>query len=125
MKKRRILGTITIVAAIPSLLFIIFLISKYEVSFFNWIILEKISIILSCASGGALLWKGHKWGYRFSGIGWLILIFVSVTSILAALQPETSERLKAMMYAKDSLYLIIGVPAIYILVRDMIYSKRV
>ena len=71
------------------------------------------------------MWKGHKWGYRFSGIGWLILIFVSVTSILAALQPETSERLKAMMYAKDSLYLIIGVPAIYIIVRDMIYSKRV
>jgi len=119
MKKRKFLGSLTIMAAIPSLAFVIFFTTVYEASITHWFVIEKLVIIFSCIIGGILLWKGTKWGYQLSTIGWLVLIYASIMSIYVAFQPDTKEALRFTMFITDGLFIAVGIPAVVILVRDI------
>ena len=120
MKKRKILGTLTIIASLPALGFMLFFLVIYKAPFTHWLIIEKIVIVFSCIIGGILLWQGHKWGYRFSTIGWMMILYVSLSSVYVAFQPATKEHIRLAMFVKDAIYLSVGLPALVILVRDMI-----
>lgn len=124
MKKRKLLGSLTVIAAIPALGFMMFFLVVYNASLMHWLVIEKIIIGFTCILGGVLLWQGHKWGYRLSIIGWMVILYVSFSSIYVAFQPETNEHLRLAMFSKDAIYLTVGLPALVILIRDMIKTKK-
>jgi len=122
MEKRKLLGSLTIIAAIPFLGFIIFFFSVYNI---NWFLIENIAIVIFCSVGGKLLWRSSKWGYRLSAIGWAILLFDSVTSVFAVLLTEITTQARTILITKDIIYLLIGIPADFILIRDMMKERKV
>lgn len=124
MIKRQILGAVTILAALPGLLFILYFISSYNASLLHWLVIEKIITALFCFIGGGLLLKGNAWGYRLSLVGWILIIWASISSLLAAWQPVTSGQLQTNMFAKEAIYLAVGLPTVIILIREMIRIKR-
>jgi hypothetical protein len=123
MKTRRFLSTLTFIAAIPSLIFVIFFTKTYGAPLPHLFFLEKLFIVFSCIIGSILLWKGTKWGYKLSTIGWLVILYGSITSIYVAFQPDTKEATRYAMIAKDGLFLAIGIPVIVILIHDIIRKK--
>lgn len=125
MKKRKLLGTVTIIAAIPALGFILFFISKYNAPLYHWFVVEKMMIGFCSIIGGILLWRGHKWGYRLSTIGWAVILYASIMSLYVAFQPEVNEQLKITMMSKDIIYLLVGIPILSILIRDIIKTRTV
>jgi hypothetical protein len=125
MIKRIILGIITILAALPGLLFIIFFIGKYHPSLLHWLVVEKIVTALFCFVGGILLFKGDKWGYRLALIGWLLIIWASSSSVFAAFQPITSAQLRKGMLTKEAIILAIGVPTAIVMIREIVKTNKV
>lgn len=124
MKKRRFLSSLTIIAAIPSFAFVIFFTTSYDAPLTHWFVIEKLVIVFSCIIGGVLLWKGSKWGYQLSVVGWLVILYASIVSIYVAFQPATKEAARFTMFIKDGLFLTIGIPVFFILVRDIITRKN-
>jgi hypothetical protein len=111
-------------AAIPSLAFVIFFMTVYAAPITHWFVIENLVIVFSCVIGGILLWKGTKWGYQLSAIGWLVILYASIMSIYVAFQPETKEATRFTMFVKDGLFVALGIPVVVILIRDIITRKN-
>jgi hypothetical protein len=110
-------------AAIPSLVFVIFFTTVYEAPITHWFVIEKLVIIFCSIIGGILLWKGTKLGYQLSAIGWLGILYASIMSIYVAFQPDTKGALRFTMLI-NGLFIATGIPAIVVLVRDIIARKN-
>jgi len=119
------LGVITVTAAIPGLLCITLYISLYEASLLHWLAIEKLITAFFCFAGGGLLIKGNKWGYPVALLGWILIFWASTSSVAAALQPETSARLRTNMLLKEGVYFLAGLPTALILIRDMMKTRKV
>jgi len=126
IKKRKILGTLTILGSVPSLWLAAFLLIFYKFSLMHWLFVEKMIIVLCCFIGGIFLWKGHRIGYLLSAVGWAFLIYVSLSSIVVAFDSEGSDRSRYLMLTKDLFYLAIGFPIFILLIYDMraFYKKK-
>lgn len=80
MKKRKIIGLLTILAGLPGLGGILLLdrLDSYPTAAVI-VVVNAIVIRGICGTfGGILIWRGSKWGYYLSLITWLYLIVVSV-----------------------------------------------
>jgi len=125
LKKNKFLGAATIVAAIPSLVFLLFFVIMYSPSIYHWLIWEKVIIIVFCTFGGIMLWKESILGYFFSIIGWGIIIFVNASILRAVF--ETS-RLGPIAIIKNSwlnIFLVFaGIVIIFILVYNFLKSRN-
>lgn len=89
----------------------------------HWFVIEKLVIVFSCIIGGILLWKGTKWGYQLSTIGWLVILYASIMSIYVAFQPDTNEAARFTMIV-NGLFIVIGIPVVVILMRDIIAKQN-
>ncbi len=80
MKKRKIIGLLTILAGLPGLGGILLLdrLDSYPTAAVI-VVVNAIVIRGICGTfGGILIWRGSKWGYYLCLITWLYLIVVSI-----------------------------------------------
>ena len=117
MKKRKLLGSLTIIAAIPALAFALFFIISYKAKITNFLVIEKIVIVICCSIGGLLLWQGKRWGYGLSAIGWLLILYTSIYSIY-------NVATRSDMLLQSGIFVAIGIPVFVILIRDIIGRKK-
>jgi len=122
LKKRRILGIITVLAAMPALAFLGYFVLTYSPPISHWLIWEKVAIGFFCLIGGIMLWKGKLWGYVFSALGWGLLLFVH-SSILIAFYTGLDKLKFTIYFAKvwlSVIFIISGSLIIFILLRDIL-----
>lgn len=71
-------------------------------------------------TGGVLLWGGSVWGYRLSLIAWALVVLTSLASVMSLYQtPNVAETLATTWMTKDVFYILIAVPMMYVLARDL------
>ena len=117
MKKRKLLGSLTIISAIPALAFALFFTISYKASITNILVVEKMVIVICCFIGGLLLWQGKRLGYGLSAIGWLVILYTSTYSIY-------NVATRSAMLLQSGIFLAIGIPVFVILIRDIIGRKK-
>ena len=123
MKISKLIAIITIIAATPNFGFIFYLFFSYHASTLNWIVIEKILTALSCIVGGALLWRENIWGYRISIIAWILILFVSISSIYVAVSHTTNIDLQLVMLSKDLIISLCGGIILVILLKGALRAK--
>ena len=124
MKKRKIIGTITVLVAGPNVGFMLFFVLLYQAPLFHWLVIEKFLIVVSCILGGIFLWRSSIWGHRFSIVGWILILWTSVSSMFVEVYPTTNENLKAIILSKDIIFSIFSLTILSILLGDIIRQKR-
>jgi hypothetical protein len=128
MAKRPFLGFITVVVGIPFLAFLIYFVSRYEPPLLHWFVWENALIVVSSLIGGLLLWQGNVWGYRLSAFAWLLVVFASLSSLVALFQSsgssDVTDALAKLWMGKDLVLLVIGALATYPIVRDLLQTKK-
>ena len=117
MKKRNLLGSLTIIAAIPSLAYTLFFTIRYKASITNFLVVEKMIIVIFCLIRGLLLWRGKKWGLGLSTIGWLVILYTSIYGIC-------NIATRSDMLLQNGIFVAIGIPVFVILIRDIIGRKK-
>jgi len=125
MRIRRIIGLITIIAAIPHIGFMIFFIYAYHASFTHWMLIEKFLIGITSILGGALLWREGVWGHRVSIISWILLLFASLSALYVGLFHTSNANAQIVLLTKDILISSIAMIILFILVRDLIKLRTV
>lgn len=137
MKKRKIIGLLTILAALPGLggLLLIDRLGSYPTGAVM-VIINAIVIRGICGTaGGVLIWKGSKWGYYLTLVTWLYLL---VVSILTLAQLYESGAVLSIEFFKDNysifgrpfvqsiLKILFGIPIVHIIVKELlrVYSLR-
>ena len=125
MKSRRIIGLITIIAAIPHIGFMIFFIFVYHASFVHWMFIEKILIGITSIPGGVLLWRESMWGHRLSIISWILILFASLSALYVGLFHTSNVNAQIVLLTKDIIVSSIGTITLFILVRDLIKFRTV
>lgn len=126
MKKRKFLGIITVLAAVPALAFLGFFLLSYSPPISHWLVWEKTAIGFFCLIGGIMLWKGSLWGYRLSTIGWGLIVFVHA-SILKAFYTNLDKINFINYLAKvwfSVAFILIGTLIIFILLHDILRKKH-
>jgi len=123
--KTKFLSALTIMAAIPSFAFVISFTRVYEAPITHWFVIQKLIIVSLCFIGGILLWRGAKLGYQLSTIGWLTILYESFMSIYVAFQPETKEATRAAMFIMNGIFIMVGIPVLIVLIRDIMKKKKV
>ena len=118
MNKRRLLGLLTIVAAIPSLAYALFFTIRYKAPITNFLVVEKIVIVICCTIGGLLLWRGKRWGLGLSAVGWLVILCTSIYGIY-------NIATRSDMLLQNGISVAIGVPVFVMLVREIIRREKV
>jgi hypothetical protein len=128
MKKRPFLGVVTVLSAVPFLLFLTYFTSQYQPPLAHWFVLEKVVISVLGIVGGVFLWRGNVWGYRVGLIAWALITLSSLASLVslyqASGQPDVVGRVATTWMSKDVIYILIAAPILYVLVRDLIERKR-
>lgn len=128
MRKRPFLGALTVLLAIPSLLFLAYFTSWYQPPLSHWFVLEKAVISISGVIGGVLIWRGSAWGYRLGIVAWGLAMFSALSSLVslyqASGQPDVNESLLTIWISKDVVYTLIAAPVLYVLVRNILKSTR-
>ena len=124
MTIRKIIGLITIAAAVPHIGFLFYFVFIYHASMVSWTVIEKILITFTCISGGALLWSGGIWGYRISIIAWILLLFVSFSSLYVTIFHTPIEEFQAVLLTRDAIISSFGCIILFILLRDLINFKQ-
>ncbi len=117
MEKRKLLGSLTIIAAIPPLAYTLFFTIRYKAPITNILVVEKMVIVICCSIGGLLLWQGNKWGFGLSAIGWFVILCTSVYSIY-------NIATRSDMLLQNGIFVAIGIPVFVILIRDIIGRRK-
>jgi len=125
MRIRRIIGLITIIAAIPHIGFMIFFILVYHASFTHWVVIEKLLIGITSILGGVLLWREGFWGHRLSIISWTLILFPSLSALYVGLFHTSNANAQIVLLTKDIVVSLIGTITLFILVRDLIKFRTV
>ena len=103
----------------------IFIVILYQASFTHWIVIEKLLVGSACIFGAIFLWRGSIWGYRISILSWILILWISASSIYVAVSPKTIEDLRIVMLSKDIIFSVIGLTILSILIGDMLRMRRV
>lgn len=102
--------------------------SQYQPPLAHWFVLEKVVISVLGIVGGVFLWCGNVWGYRVGLIAWALIILSSLASLVslyqASGQPDVAGRVTTTWISKDVIYILIAVPVLYVLARDLIERRR-
>ena len=125
MRHRKITGIITVTAAIPNIGFMFLFIFLYHASFVHWMVIEKFLIGITCILGGFLLCRGDIWGYRFSIIGWILILWSSISSLYVAIFHTTNANLQSVMFIKDIIFSLFSSTILFILFSDMIRLRKI
>jgi hypothetical protein len=125
MKFLKMTGLITIVAAVPHIGSLLYLIFIYHSSLANWVVIEKFLISIACISGGALLWRGGIWGFRLSIIAWILVIYASSSNLYAAIFQTANTNIQSVILPKDIIISLLGCIILFILVKDLIKFRNV
>jgi len=131
VKKRKIIGLLTILAGLPGLggLLLLERLDSYPsaavIVVVNAIVIRGICGIF----GGITIWRGSKWGYYLSLITWLYLL---VVSILTFAQLYDSGVILSFGFLKEHyssfgrlfllsfLKVLFGLPILYIILNDLL-----
>jgi len=128
MRKRPFLGAVTVLAAIPFLVFLAYFTSQYQPPLAHWFVLEKAVVSISGIVGGVLLWRGNMWGYRVGLIAWALITLSALASLVSLYQasgtPDVSGTVATIWASKDVIYILIAAPVLYVLVRDLLERRR-
>ena len=128
MKKRPLLGAVTVVAAIPFVVFLAYFTTQYQPPLAHWFVIEKAVVGISGIVGGVLLWYGNLWGYRLGLIAWVLITLSAMISLVSLFEvsgkPEVNGLVTTAWASKDTLYIIVATPVLYVLVRDLIDARR-
>jgi hypothetical protein len=131
VKKRKIIGLLTILAGLPGLggLLLLDRLDSYP-SAAVIVVVNAIVIRGICGTfGGILIWRGSKWGYYLSLVTWLYLVAVS---ILTFTQLYDSGVLLSFDFLKEHysrfgrpfllsfLKVFFGLPILYIILNDLL-----
>ena len=129
MKKRRIIGLLSVLIAFPNLFLCIGLLGWHDFPITHWLVLEKLSIIVCGIIGGVLLWNGRRTGYLLSIIAWLIVFKGSSSSLYYFYFGKGHLEANALLKQVWRNYALLGViPSIlilFILLRDLITSSKI
>lgn len=135
MKKRKIIGLLTILAGFPGFggFWLIGELDNFPlmatVIVFNAILFRGI-----CGTiGGILIWRGSKWGYYLSLISWLYLIVVSVLTFnhlynngivisYGFLEENFSSFGRPLLLS--SLKVLFGIPIVHIVLNDLLKTYK-
>lgn len=128
MKKRPLLGAITMLATIPFLGFLVLFISQYQPPLVHWFVMEKAAICIAGIIGGVLIWRGNVWGYRVGLIAWMLIVLSTLTSLASLYRasgtPDVTGTVGATWAGKDVIYILVSVPILYVLARDLLVTRR-
>ena len=131
MKKRKIIGLLTILAGLPGLggLLLLDRLDSYPLAAII-VVVNAIVIRGICGTlGGILIWRGSKWGYYLSLITWLYLV---VVSILTFAQLYGSGAVLSFGFLKENyssfgrpfllslLKVLFGLPVIHLILNDLL-----
>ena len=125
MKKRKITGLITILAAIPRIGYILFFVTHNPAFLIHWVVIEKLLIATACILGGIFLWRGSIWGYRFSVLGWVMILWASASNIYVALAPSTNDNLSTIMLSNDMISSILCLTILSMLLGDILRIRKI
>ena len=135
MKKRRIIGILTILVALTGLggLSLLPQINSFpfaaKVIVFNSIFFKGICGFL----GGVLIWRGSKWGYYLTLLCWLYLIIVSFLTLIQLYGNglELSYGFLEQNYSNFArpflisiLKIVIGIPIVHLIINDLLTVYR-
>ncbi len=135
MKKRNIIGLLTILVGLTGLggLWLIGQLNSFpfpaRVIVFNAIFFKGICGL----SGGILIWRGVRWGYYITLVCWLYLIVVSFLSLIQIFgnEIELSYGFLEQNYSTFGrsfliavLKIVMGIPIIHIIFKDLLKSHR-
>jgi hypothetical protein len=128
MKKRPFIGVVTLLSAVPFLLFLTYFTSQYQPPLAHWFVLEKAVISVSGIVGGVFLWRRNVWGYRIGLFAWVLIAVSSIASLVSLYQtsgqPDVSGTVATIWMSKEVIYILIAAPVLYVLIRDLIESKQ-
>ncbi len=135
MKKRKIIGLLTILAGLPGLggFWLIGQLDNFPllatVIVFNAIFFRGI-----CGTvGGILIWRGSKWGYYLTLITWLYLIVVSVLTlnqlynngiVLSYGFLEENYSSFGRPFLLSSLKILFGIPIVHVVLSVLLKSHK-
>ncbi|MEK6224389.1 MAG: hypothetical protein N2A97_05965 [Thermodesulfobacteriales bacterium] len=135
MKKRKIIGLLTILAGLPGLggFWLIGQLDTFPllatVIVFNAIFFRGI-----CGTvGGILIWRGSKWGYYLTLITWLYLIVVSVLTlsqlynngiVLSYGFLEENYSSFGRPFLLSSLKILFGIPIVHVVLNILLKSHK-
>ncbi len=131
MKKRKIIGLLTILAALPGLggLLLLDKLDSYPQAAVI-VVVNAIVIRGLCGTlGGILIWRGSKWGYYLSLITWLYLIVVSFLTFaqlfesglvlsLSFLREHYSSFGRPFLLSLSKV--LFGIPIVHIIIKDLL-----
>lgn len=135
MKKRRIIGLITILAGLPGLggFWLIGQLDNFPlmatVIVFNAIFFRG----LCGAVGGILIWRGSKWGYYLTLITWLYLIAVSILTfnqlynggiVLSYGFLEENYSSFGRPFLMSLFKMLLGIPIVHYVLNDLLKSQK-
>jgi len=124
MIKRILIGSITLLAALPALFLVVMLTQYRQFPFTHWAVIEQLFIAVTCFFGGILIYPNIKWGYLLSTIGWLLLIFQSTTGVYWAFDPRTKEPQRTFMLVQNGIFVVIGIPILIILISHLMKRRK-
>ncbi len=133
MRKRKLIGLITIIVGLPGLggLWLIGQLDAFPFSA-TIVVMNAIFFRGICGvAGGALIWRGSKWGYYLVLLCWLYLIVVSMLTIIQlynnglVLSYEFLEQNYSAIgkpFLISVLKIVVGIPIVRIALKDLLKS---
>ena len=131
VKKRKIIGLLTILAGLPGLggLLLLDRLDSYPLVAII-VVLNAIFFRGVCGTiGGILIWRGSKWGYYLSLTTWLYLVIVSILTfvqlydngvILSYGFLEENYSSFGRPFLLSLLKVLLGIPIIHIILNDLL-----
>jgi hypothetical protein len=135
LKKRRIIGILTVLAGLPGLggFWLIGILSDFPIAATIIVINAILFRGLCGVAGGILIWRGSKWGYYLTLVTWVYLVVVSILTIIQ-LYNNGIEFSYAFLVENYSSYgrrfiysivkIIAGVPIIYLVLNSILKSYQ-
>jgi len=135
VKKRKIIGILTVLAGLPGLggFWLIGILSDFPIAA-TIIVIDAILFRGLCGvAGGILIWRGSKWGCYLTLVTWVYLVLVSILTIIQ-LYNNGIEFSYAFLVENYSSYgrrfiysivkIIAGVPIIYLVLNSILKSYQ-
>jgi hypothetical protein len=124
MMKRILIGSLTLLAALPAL-FLVVMLTQYRLfPFTHWALIEQLVIAVTCFAGGLLIYPNIKRGYLLSAMGWLLIVFQSTTGLYWAFDPRSKGLLRTTMLVQNGSFIVIGIPLLIVLLKHIIERRQ-
>ena len=135
MKKRRIIGILTVLAGLPGLggFWLLSHLSDFPLAATIIVINAILFRGLCGVVGGILIWRGSKWGYYLTLVTWVYLVVVSILTIIQLYNNGIEFSYSFLVenhssYGRRFIYSIVkiiaGVPIVYLVLNSILKSYQ-